>query len=215
MAITNSFTEFLNPILSIENMAIYFTRKSIFNASTEHIRAFHGTQQDISCDEMPYKQYILSDSKVEKHIGLYIENPIYQQNTKPDMFWDGDKIPLDENRVDTIMATELFEHLPHIEPVLNEINRVLKSRELLLKVPFLWPLHDTPQDEYFHTPFALERQPKSTNFTAISINALGGWNPSLAQMISLWLKRSGLAKEQKDHFSRDLFPFYNYLLKMI
>ncbi len=205
---------FINIPLTPENMDLYYMRSSIKKSIDEKLNIFKGTLLDLGCGEMPYKQYILSNSKVEKYIGLDIENPTYQQNGKPDMFWDGRKIPLDDNTVDTVMATELFEHLPDIESVLKEINRVLKPGGLLFfTVPFLWPLHDAPHDEYRYTPFSLERHLKAADFTDISINALGGWNASLAQMIGLWVKRSGLNKEQTDFFTKDLFTFYNHLLQ--
>ena len=84
---SNSFIEFLNPRLSIDNMDLYIVRKSIINTLTANISLFHGTLLDIGCGEMPYKPYILSNSKVEKYIGLDIKNPTYQQNIKPDLFW--------------------------------------------------------------------------------------------------------------------------------
>ena len=111
--IENNNGDFLNPQLSIENMDIYFVRKSILKAITENLPEFYGTLLDIGCGEMPYKQILTSlPGKVEKYIGLDIENPTYQQNTNPDLFWDGKIIPIEDNSVDCVVATEFFEHIP-------------------------------------------------------------------------------------------------------
>ena len=212
--ILSSKNNFIEPELTQQNLDLYFIRKSINDSIARNLPKFKGILLDLGCGEMPYRHYILANSSVTKYIGMDIENPIYQKDAKPDLFWDGKIIPLDDNSVDTVMATELFEHLPDIQLVLNEISRVLKPGGMLFfTVPFLWPLHDVPHDEYRYTPFSLERHLKTAGFLDVSIKALGGWNASLAQMIGLWLKRSGLQKEQKDVFASGLFNFYKYLLK--
>ncbi len=206
--------EFLNPKLSIESMDTFFVRKSILKAIDFALSDWCGILVDLGCGEMPYRQHIISKSKIIKYIGIDIENPLYQQNVKPDMFWDGKKIPLEENSVDTVMATELFEHLPDIQSVLNEIHRVLKPGGILFfTVPFLWPLHDVPHDEYRYTPFALKRHLKTAGLDSIKIKPYGGWNASMAQMLGLWLTRSALNNEDRKKLSESFFPFYRQLLE--
>ncbi len=204
---------FLNPLLSIDNIDLYFIRTSIVNFIKNILPEVRGVLLDLGCGEMPYKNYIQTNSNISRYIGIDIENPIYQKHALPDLFWDGKTIPLDNDSVDVVMATELFEHLPDIQSVLNEIKRVLKPGGLMFfTVPFLWPLHDTPYDEYRYTPFALERHFKVAGFSDISIKALGGWNASLAQMLGLWLKRSGLQEDTRKKLSESFFPFYKELL---
>ena len=92
-------------------------------------------------------------SRVEKYIGLDLKDNIYQ---KPDVEWDGRTIPLADNSIDCALAMEVLEHCPEPEVVLREALRVLKpGSSLFLTVPFVWPLHDVPHDEYRYTPFAL------------------------------------------------------------
>jgi SAM-dependent methyltransferase len=106
------------------------------------------------------------------------------------LLWNGKEIPLPDNAVDCAIATELFEHCPEPEVVMQEICRVLKPGGILfLTVPFLWPLHDTPYDEYRYTPFSIERHLHNASFCEIKLAPLGGWDASLAQMIGLWVRR--------------------------
>ena len=212
--IENNNGDFLNPQLSIENMDIYFVRKSILKAITENLPEFYGTLLDIGCGEMPYKQILTSlPGKVEKYIGLDIENPTYQQNTNPDLFWDGKIIPIEDDSVDCVVATEFFEHIPYPEKILAEVIRVLKPGGILfLTVPFIWPLHTMPYDEYRYTPFSLERILKNSGFDNISLKSLGGWDASLAQVIGLWARRRPMSNEDRFKYSKDLFPFYKSLI---
>jgi glycosyltransferase involved in cell wall biosynthesis/sulfatase maturation enzyme AslB (radical SAM superfamily)/predicted SAM-dependent methyltransferase len=209
-----SYNEFLSPELVIENMDKYIVRKSILNSIKEVLPGFHGTLLDLGCGEMPYKNFILSNSKVDNYIGLDIENPIYQKEVKPDLFWDGKKIPLEDNSVNCVVATEFFEHVPYPEEIMSEIMRVLKpSGILFFTVPFIWSLHSIPNDEYRYTPFALERMLKKNRFTEIDLKPLGGWDASLAQVIGLWVRRKPMSDEDRKAYSEKFFPFYKSLIE--
>lgn len=205
---------FLNMEMNPANMDLYIVRTSIKKVIDNSLNLLEGTLLDLGCGEMPYKHYILSNSKVEKYIGLDIENPTYQKNTKPDLFWDGNKIPLENDSVDCVLATEFFEHVPYPEKILAEVKRVLKPGGLLLlTVPFIWPLHTMPYDEYRYTPFSLERILKNSGFDDINIKALGGWNASFAQVMGLWIRRSPMTKEVRNSYTEAFFPFYKSLIE--
>ncbi|RII29514.1 MAG: hypothetical protein CXR30_11530 [Geobacter sp.] len=205
---------FTDPSLSVETMDIFWIRKSILAALRSYLAGCRGILLDVGCGEMPYKQLIASYPGITRYIGLDIENPHYQANSKPDLFWDGTSIPLPENSVDCAIATELFEHIPNLEATLTEIKRVLKpGGQLFFTVPFLWPLHDMPRDEYRYTPFALKRIFLNTGYAEIDIAALGGWDASLAQMIGLWLRRRPMSSDERTGFQQFLLPFYQELLR--
>jgi len=49
------------------------------------------------------------------------------------------KLPFNENEFDTVILSDVLEHLPTPENIINEIYRVLaKNGKLLLNVPFLY-----------------------------------------------------------------------------
>ena len=205
---------FLHPALIRENMDRYIVRSGILRALKAFLPQCKGVLLDIGCGEMPYKSFMMNLNKgITTYIGLDIKNPKYQQNIKPDLYWDGRHIPLDDNSVDCAMATELFEHLPDVEAVLKEVLRVLiPGGSLFFTVPFLWPLHDMPQDEYRYTPFSLQRHLQNAGFWNIQLNALGGWDASLAQMIGLWVIRRPMSDERRSELIELLFPFYQELI---
>lgn len=204
---------FIDIELSKSNMDIYHARKSIKLFLDENINKYRGLFLDFGCGRMPYREYIIQNSTIEKYIGLDIENQIYQKESKPDIFWDGKRIPLDDGSIDTVMATEVFEHISDIESALSEIYRVLKPGGVLyFTVPYLWPLHDVPHDEYRYTPFSLQRHLKSVGFSNIVIKPTGGWNAALAQMLGLWIAQLK-DPEEKAYRRGEFFSFYKTLLK--
>ncbi len=184
----SEFGDFLKPQCIPSKLDIFAVRQAILDALHFHLKDFSGTLLDIGCGYMPYKQLILKPpSHVQKYIGLDLKDNTYQ---KPDLEWDGCTIPLSDNSVDCALATEVLEHCPEPELLMREALRVLKPGGLLFfTVPFLWPLHDVPHDEYRYTPYSLERHLRNVGFEQINLKALGGWDASLAQMIGLWVRR--------------------------
>jgi SAM-dependent methyltransferase len=206
---------YISPPLTEENMDGYLIRSSVLHALKGFLSQCNGVLLDVGCGKMPYKSLIMGlDTKVSKYIGLDIENPLYQKETKPDLFWDGTIIPLDDCSIDCALATEVFEHLPDPEKVMREIGRVLKPNGILFfTVPFLWPLHNVPHDEYRYTPFSLERHLKNSGLDRINIRALGGWDACLAQMIGLWVSRKPMGKDEREKYAREFFPLYRKLIE--
>lgn len=209
-----NYDDFLAPKLAVEFMDKYFIRKAILTSIDEACSKFSGILLDIGCGEMPYRELIIEKSKLTQYIGLDIENPLYQSIIKPNLYWDGKHIPLGDNSVDCIMATEVFEHLPNLDNVLLELSRVLKPGGFVFfTVPFIWSLHTVPNDEYRYTPFSLERHLKAAGLDNIKIHAQGGWNAALAQVIGLWSRRKPMSDAERRDFSDKFFPLYKFLLE--
>jgi SAM-dependent methyltransferase len=202
--------DFLNPLCMVPTLDIFAHRRAILGALRSQLRHFNGTVLDIACGFMPYKTLLLAPpSRAERYIGLDLRGGVYG---KPDLEWDGCTIPLGDASIDGALATEVFEHCPDPDAVMREAYRVLKPGALLfLSVPFLWPLHEVPHDEYRYTPFALERHLRDAGFQHITLQALGGWDACLAQMIGLWVRRRAMSPRKRAILSRIALPAIRYL----
>lgn len=180
---------FLNPRCRPRTLDLFGIRRAILRFLQANLQDFRGLLLDVGCGYMPYKSLVESlPSGDTKYLGLDLKDNLY--SGKPDLFWDGETIPLAENAVDGVMATEVFEHCSDLGKVLREIFRILKPGGcLLFTVPFLWPLHDVPHDVYRYTPFTLEKLLCDAGFSTLRLQGLGGWDACLAQMLGLWARR--------------------------
>lgn len=80
-----------------------------------------------------------------------------------------------DNEFDTIILSDVLEHLPNPELVLHEIFRILAPNgKLIMNVPFYYWLHEEPHDYYRFTEFALKHLLQMTGFRLIQIDAIGG-----------------------------------------
>lgn len=75
-------------------------------------------------------------------------------------------------------------------------------------------MHEVPHDEYRYTPFSLERHLKTIGFNLIQLNATGGWHAAMAQMLGLWVKRSGISQKKQKVLAKLIKPIMIKLLKM-
>jgi len=207
--------EFVDISLTSGNIDRYYHRSSIFNSLNDILPSLKGKLLDTACGSMPYRQYILGHSQVDTYVGLDIEGAIhYHDQVKPDILWDGVRMPIEDNSFDCAIATEVLEHVPDPKLFLSETHRVLKPRGLLFfTTPFLWPLHEVPNDQQRLTPFAMERYLSETSFRQQKIEPLGGWHASMAQMLGLWLKRGPMTALNRKILTLIFFPFYKSLLK--
>jgi SAM-dependent methyltransferase len=195
-------------------LELYSVRTAIFDALKSNLSKFKGVILDLGCGIMPYKEYITQNSVCIKYIGVDFEKPAgaEYEMIKPDLFWDGISIPLEDSSVDTILATELLEHCAHPDIILKEAFRVLRpGGHIIFTVPFIWNIHLVPYDEYRYTPFALKRLLANSGFINIELKALGLWDASLAQMLGIWYKNR--PSRFKKYFAFLFTCAIRYLLK--
>ncbi|RYJ37839.1 Methyltransferase type 11 [Flavobacterium anhuiense] len=191
-------------------ISFYLIRKSLLEAVTELKPKLHGKILDLACGLMPYKDFLKNDL-IEEYIGVDLEPTEYHHVVKPDYYWDGNTIPLENESVNFVIATEFLEHYFDTSHILKEIKRVLKpGGTFFFTVPNVWPLHEVPYDYHRFTPFALEEHFKKTKFSTWEIKPLGGFHYHLAISISLW-SDFGLSKKKQ----KLIKPFLHFFVKFL
>ncbi len=196
------------------NMPFYTAKRAIFESVSAAANTFHGTVLDVGCGVMPYRTLIENVEAVERYIGMDLAGSALYGHVEPDITWDGSRIPLGDGTIDCAIATEFLEHHSEPEKILIEIRRVMKDGgKFFATVPFVWNLHEIPSDEYRYTPYSLRRLLETAGFRDVEIEALGGWNLSLAQMIGLWVTFSKKSRLLRKFLSIALFPVFLLLVK--
>jgi SAM-dependent methyltransferase len=124
---------FTNHWTSIFYNPLYLIRGALYKEI--HLRSGYlkGRLLDFGCGTKPYKHLF---NNVEEYIGLDFESDrVKGEKTETDIVYDGKAIPAEDNSFDSILSTEVFEHLFDLQGVLKELNRVLKPEGLML---FTW-----------------------------------------------------------------------------
>ena len=123
-------------------------------------------------------------------------------------------MPFEDSTFNTALLTEVLEHCPNPEVTLTETAKVLApGGMLILTLPFLWPTHDCPFDEYRYTPWSMERRLKNSGFSDIKLFPTGGWDAAVAQAIGLWIVRRPMSWRKRWILRKILNPAVRSLLK--
>lgn len=96
------------------------------------------------------------------------------QSSSPDILGDASALPISNNSMDTVICSELLEHVPDPKAILREVWRVLKKEGiLLLSTPFLFRIHSDPFDYARYTDHFLGKTLSEIGFQDIKIEKMG------------------------------------------
>lgn len=86
---------------------------------------------------------------------------------------------------DTVIMSDVLEHIRRPERLLCEVGRVLRSGgHLLMNVPFLYGIHEVPYDFFRYTRYALEAMVADAGLEVVEMDALGGAPEVLIDILS-------------------------------
>jgi SAM-dependent methyltransferase len=132
-----------------------------------------GVLADIGCGKMPY--YGIYHDLVTQVLAIDWPNSEHE-NRHADILCDLNKeIPLPPVSVDTVVCTDVMEHIHNPQNLWNEIARILKpSGTAVISTPFLYWIHEVPHDYHRYTNFSLSRYAQEAGLTIVSLEAVGG-----------------------------------------
>jgi len=86
-----------------------------------------------------------------------------------------DRLPFADQSFDTVLATEVLEHVENSERAASELLRVLRPGGCaIITVPFLYPTHEAPHDFRRFTHYGLVDLLARNGFEVLSVAAKGG-----------------------------------------
>jgi SAM-dependent methyltransferase len=140
----------------------YLIRKGIYKGIKENAHFMTGTMLDLGCGMKPYRDLFA----VDEYIGIDIKNEGHKNDTSTvDVFYDGKNIPFADSLFDSAYSSEVLTHISDIEPVIAEINRVIKpGGKFLVTVPYVWHENEQPNDAVRYTSFGITKLLERHNF---------------------------------------------------
>jgi SAM-dependent methyltransferase len=132
-------------------------------------------------------------------------------------------LPLNDSSFDTILLSDVLEHIPNPENLVREIARLLRpGGATVIGVPFLYWIHETPHDYNRYTRYQLERLLTKAGLEITELVEVGGSPEVLADImgktlasrprvaasfgaVARWLLRRGFVRRISDR-TRSLFP---------
>lgn len=155
-------------------------------------RHARGRLADLGCGKAPlygtYRPLVSSVTCIDwpqsVHASPYVDLPA-------DL---GRPLPLPDASFDTVILSDVLEHVPEPQALVGEIARLLApGGTLLLNLPFLYGVHEAPHDYGRYTEHALRRFAQRAGLQVLQLQPLGGSLHVMADLLAKHLAHLPLA----------------------
>jgi SAM-dependent methyltransferase len=142
-----------------------------------------GELLDAGCGTQPFRTML--EEQVDRYMALDIE----ARSEDVDYIGDiEDMVGVATASVDTVLCSEVLEHVPHPAKAAGELARVLKpGGALIVTVPFMARLHEEPHDYFRYTRHGLRRLLVEAGFEIDDIVETGSLFSFLGHQVSIVL----------------------------
>ena len=174
----------------------YFARKALKNNISELGQHLSGKILDVGCGTQPYKHLL----HYTEYKGMEYDTPDNRKYKNADFFYDGAHFPLQDKSFDSVLCTQVLEHVFDPELFISELSRVIKpGGKILLTVPFVWDEHEQPYDFARYSSFALKYLLEKNKFEFIEHRKTCNDITALCQLLNCYLYkkiigRGGIAR---------------------
>jgi SAM-dependent methyltransferase len=148
----------------------YLVYRTLFaDLQTAAARA-HGALLDIGCGNKPYERMFAS--RVTSHTGCDVTQ---SSEERVDVLCSATSIPLPSECFDTVLCTQVIEHVVDHQALLREAHRLLRPHGIIiLSGPLYWPLHEEPHDYFRFTEHGFRYLLEHARFEKVEIFPNGG-----------------------------------------
>lgn len=162
----------------------YWVRTRIDYAISANAKVAHGTLLDIGCGSKPFEQTF--EPYIEKYIGLEYSPESGYRGNRADVCGDAAFLPFADESFDTILCTEVLEHVPNPEKAIEEFARILRpGGTIITTAPFFYPIHDE-YDFFRYTPDGVAAIMNRYELQVERIEPLSGTAVALAAMLNTY-----------------------------
>ncbi|MDE1997953.1 MAG: class I SAM-dependent methyltransferase [Burkholderiales bacterium] len=141
--------------------------------------AASGVLLDYGCGGQPYRSVF--QPYITKYIGADVTAA---SGVTLDIELDaGAGAPLPDGSIDTILSTQVLEHVYDFQAYLVDCARLLKpSGRIIISAPMQWRHHEVPYDYWRFTRYGLEKGLRSAGFWILDLRPCGGVYSLLGQV---------------------------------
>lgn len=161
------------PNLNSLDIQSYYICHTYLGYYINYIQAYsRGKLLDCGCGEVPY--YEIYKDLVDEVVCTDWPNSMHKKKFI-DVYSDlNERLDFEDNSFDTVLLMDVLEHIYQPKQLIAEISRVMKpSGRVIIAVPFLYRIHEEPNDYFRYTEYTLKRFCEEANLKVIKLDLYG------------------------------------------
>lgn len=163
----------------------YLTRTGLYKAISKNSFNLTGKLMDLGCGAKPYQSLFT----FKDYIGVdYASEGHPHDDEDIDVYYDGITLPFPDDHFDSVLSSEVFEHVFNLEQLLPEINRVMRiGAKILVTCPFVICEHEAPNDYARYTSFGLKHLFEKNGFRVLMYEKTGTHVTAIMQLRIMYM----------------------------
>lgn len=144
--------------------------RSLFRDLEKAAACAQGKLLDLGCGNKPYID--MFRRRVTNHIGCDV---VQSSELRVDVLCSVTELPFKDGSYDTVLCTQVIEHVADHRALLREAFRVLRpGGVIIVSGPMYWPIHGEPNDFFRFTEYGFRFVLENAGFCRVEVLNNGG-----------------------------------------
>jgi SAM-dependent methyltransferase len=181
--------------------------KDLYKDLKRILPSLKGNVLDVGCGSKPYKMWMKQSNS---YVGLdNFPGPDVDIVVKEEEPW-----PIADACFDTVLCTQVLEHVSDLRRILDEIHRILKpGGNLVITVPFIYNVHvvdnaSGQSSDYRRFTMYEIRNLFSDRYDIVELKSQGGIGSTLGILVLNWIEISSSSYKLTSFLKAIFFPFW-------
>jgi SAM-dependent methyltransferase len=187
------------------NHPYYLHYRTLFADLSKASLFAKGRLLDIGCGNKPYEK--MFGGRITEYLGCDV---IQSSDKRVDIICPATLIPLEDASVNTVLCTQVIEHVADHRGLVQEAHRLLRAGGvLILSGPMYWPLHEEPYDFFRFTKYGFRYLLEDAGFVIDTVESNGGKWALCGQVLIHTLEGSRLHRRRIIKLINRVFAYFD------
>lgn len=167
------------PLINKRKTDSILVNRLFLDAMKELVNYAKGELLDVGCGQSPFYPLFLQKTN------SYVKTDVLTSSGKPDIYSSITALPFKDESFDTILCTQVLEHVFEPFCAFNEMRRILRcGGVIIIGTPLIYWIHEAPVDYLRYTRYFYQKIATTYDFEILCLKEVGGIMNVLVDILS-------------------------------